>query len=369
MLSRRRGAAGRWALVLALVAVLVALPAVIGALPAEDADVSAAELRAAALASADLGFSGYAESAGGLALPVSEELPALADLFSDRTTMRVWWRGPADHRVDVVRATGETGVHRDAEGAWTWDYEANRATRSGVTPLALPQAPDLLPPTLGRRVLSEATDEELARTGAARIAGRDALGLRLVPAEEAASVARIDLWVDAATGLPLQVQLYAEGAADPALDTRFLDLALRTPAPGVVAFSPPEGVWFGRDPEEGVLDLADQRLRAVALPGTLAGLPRRALAGAPEAVGLYGRGVTLLAVVPVPVRLAFDLRRVGATSPTAVQDELGIRLAAGPVGIMLVGSPGQQSYVLTGTVTVDALEAAARELPELRSRG
>ncbi|MGY1807458.1 sigma-E factor regulatory protein RseB domain-containing protein [Blastococcus sp. SYSU D00669] len=368
MLSRRRGAAGRWALVLALVAVLAALPSVVGALPAEDADVSAADLRTAALATADLGFSGYAESAGGLALPVSDELPALADLFSDRTTMRVWWRSATSHRVDVVTPTGETGVHRDEGGSWTWEYEANRATRSGVAPLELPQPPDLLPPTLARRLLSEATDEELSRTGAARVAGRDALGLRLVPADEASSVARIDLWVDAATGLPLQVQLYSEDATNPALDTRFLDLELRRPSAEVVAFTPPGGAYFGRDYEEDVLTLADQRLRTVALPGTLAGLPRRTVAGAPEAIGLYGRGVTLLAVVPVPFRLAQDLRRVADTTPSAVSDELGVRLAAGPVGIMLVGSPGQQSYVLTGTVTLEALEAAARELPELRSR-
>ena len=79
--------------------------------------MSAAHLRAAVLATDGLGFSGYAESAGGLALPVGDQLPAVADLFSDRTTMRVWWRGPADNRVDVVSAAGEAGYHRDATGA------------------------------------------------------------------------------------------------------------------------------------------------------------------------------------------------------------------------------------------------------------
>jgi hypothetical protein len=108
---------------------------------------------------------------------------------------------------------------------------------------------------------------------------------------------------------------------------------------------------------------------AGARPATLAGLPRRSIEGAPDAIGLYGRGVTLLAVVPVPTRFAGDLRRAAAASPTAVEDALGVRLAAGPAGIMLVGSPGGQAYVLTGTVTLDALEGAAQELPDLRSRG
>src|SRR5687767_7569869 len=112
MATRRRGTATRWAAVGALVAVLLALPALIGALPASDTEVSAADLRTAVLGSADVGFSGYAESAGGLALPVTEQLTSVADLFSDRTEMRVWWRGPTDHRVDVITAAGETSIHR-----------------------------------------------------------------------------------------------------------------------------------------------------------------------------------------------------------------------------------------------------------------
>ena len=109
----------------------------IGALPASDAAVSAAELRAAVLASDDVGFSGYAESAGGLALPVTDQLTSVADLFSDRTTMRVWWRGPADNRVDVVTAGGETGTHRDAGRHLDLGVrDARRATRAARRPAA-----------------------------------------------------------------------------------------------------------------------------------------------------------------------------------------------------------------------------------------
>jgi hypothetical protein len=365
----RYGAGRRWSLVVALVAVLAALPALIGALPASDSRVSAAELRAAVLGSADVPFSGYAESAGGLALPVTDQLTSLADLFSARTTMRVWWRSAANSRVDVVTATGETDVHRDSEGSWTWEYESNRVTRTDAAALALPAPPDLLPPTLGRRLLSEATDQELSRIDPIRIAGRDALGLRLVPADAASSVARVDLWADRATGLPLKIRVFAKGASAPALDTRFLDLDLTTPAPSVTAFSPPPGATFVRDPQNEVLDEAGRRLRPVALPDTLSGLSRRSLQGAPQAIGLYGRGVTLLAVVPVPPRLAGSLRQAAAASPTAVDDELGVRLAAGPVSIMVVGSPGGSAYVLTGTVTLDALATAARALPDLRRAG
>ncbi len=365
MSGRGRGAAPRWAAVGALVAVLVSLPAVVGALPAQDTDVSAADLRAAVLAGDDVGFSGTAESAGGLSLPVTDRLTSVADLFSDRTTMRVWWRGPTDHRVDVVTTAGETGVHRDAAGSWTWEYERATATRTEAAPLELPAAPDLLPPPLARRLLSEAADAELSRIGARRVAGRDALGLRLTPAEPAASVRRVDVWVDGDSGLPLQVEVVAKGSDRATLDTRFLDLELGRPPAEVTAFRPPPGAAVREGRQAEVLREAGDRVRPVTLPDELAGLPRRALEGAPRGIGLYGSGVTLLAVAPVPEGLARALDDTLARSPDAVVDDAGARIAAGPVGLMLVEPPGRGPYVLTGTVTLDALVTAAGQLPEL----
>jgi outer membrane lipoprotein-sorting protein len=360
-----RYGAWRWAVVAGLVGLLVGAPPLIGALPASDADTPASDLRSAVLASASLTFSGYAESAGGLSLPVTDQLTSVADLFSDRTTMRVWWRSPADNRIDVLSAAGETGIHRDPSGSWTWQYESATAVRTPASPLDIPAPPDLLPNVLGQRLLSEAADDELSRVGARRVAGRDALGVRLTPAAAASSVSRVDVWVDDATGLPLQVEVFEKDADQAALDSRFLDLDLRAPASDVTVFVPPPGA---RVREGGVADIlreAGRRLRPVAFPDELAGLPRRELTGVPAGIGLYGRGVTLLAVAPVPPGLASGLRDAMARSPDAVDDEAGTRLAAGPVGVMLVEPLGRGPYVLTGTVTLDALVDAAAELPEL----
>jgi len=355
----------RWVLVAALIAVLVALPSLIGRLPASDEPVSAPDLRAAVLASGDVAFSGYAESAGGLALPVTEDLGSVADLFSDRTTMRVWWRSPSDNRVDVVTPTGETGTRRDASGTWTWEYERATATRAALGPLALPSPPDLLPSALGRRLVSEATEQEVSRIGARRVAGRDALGLRLEPDQAASSVSHVDLWVDADTGLPLQVQLFAGETARAAMDTRFLDLELAEPAAGATAFTPPPGARVRQAQETEIVLEAGRRIRPVPLPAELAGLPRRSLEGVPPGIALYGRGVTLLAVAPLPRNLASGLRTTLAQAPGAVVDPAGVRVAAGPVGLMYVDVPGRGPYALTGTVTVEALAAAAAQVPAL----
>lgn len=346
-----------------LVGVLVALPPVIGALPVSDADVPAGELRDAALAAADTAFSGYAESAGGLTLPVgSRRFADVVDLFSDRTQMRVWWRGEDDARVAVVTPAGETDVHVDPGGTWTWNYESARAVRSRPMPIALPSAPDLLPSSLGRRLLSEAAVEELSRIEPRRVAGRDGLGLRVTPAAEAASVDRVDVWVDRESGLPLQVQLFAGGADLPALDTRFLDLELADPGAERTRFAPPPGIFVSVDDSDGVLARADDALARVPLPGRLAGLPRREVAGAPAAVGLYGRGVTLLAVVPVSDGIASDLARALRDVPGAVERGRGVRAAVGPLGLMVLDPPDERAFVVTGTVTLDALGAAAARL-------
>ena len=360
---RRTGAARRWALVGSGVAVLLALPPLVGALPASDAGTPAADLRRAALGSTEVAFTGYAQAAGGLALPVGEQLTGVADLLSDRTTMRAWYRGPADWRVDVVSPTGETGVHADAGGTWRWDYVANAATRTPDTALALPTAPDLLPSTLGRRLLSEAGDAELSRFGAARVAGRDAQGLRIVPAEETSSVGRVDVWVDTASGLPLRVQVFGEAGGEPAVDTSFLELDLTTPPAEVVDFAVPPAaeVRQGQDPQ--LLQAATRGTRdsTLALPAALAGLDRRTIEGAPGTVGVYGRGVTLLTVSALPGRASNGLRSALAGAPGAVVDDLGVRIAAGPLGLMLADGP-DGAVLLTGTVTLDALAAAATEL-------
>ncbi|MGY5882215.1 sigma-E factor regulatory protein RseB domain-containing protein [Modestobacter lacusdianchii] len=364
MARRRTGAARRWALVAGLVAVLLALPPVIGALPASDAGTPAADLRRAVLASTDVPFAGYAQSAGGLDLPVGDQLTSAADLFSDRTTMRAWYRGPADWRVDVVAPTGETGVHADPGGTWTWTWERAVAVRTAPSPLALPTAPDLLPSALGRRLLSEATDAELTRVGADRVAGRDALGVRVRPADAASSVARVDVWVDEASGVPLRVQVFGDADGQPALDTGFLEFEPTTPPAEVTAFDPPAEAELreGQDPQllQSAVRAAEDG-RRVRLPAALAGLDRRTIEGAPRSVGLYGRGVTLLAVSPLPGRAADGLRDALVRAPGVVVDDLGVRISAGPLGLMLVdGEDGP--VLLTGTVDLDALAAAATEL-------
>jgi hypothetical protein len=149
-------AARRWCVVAGVVAVLLALPGLAGARPARAPHVAVADLLHRVARSAGVGYSGYAESVGGLALPVTADFPELTDLFGDRTRQRIWWRSATEWRADTVTPSGETDAHRDEAGLWTWDYERNRAERVDEPSLRLPRPADLGPADLGRRLLSEA---------------------------------------------------------------------------------------------------------------------------------------------------------------------------------------------------------------------
>ena len=115
---------------------------------------------------------------------------------------------------------------------YLWDYGHDVLTRIvGAQPVRLPRASDLLPPALARRLLAAASPaDHLSRLPSRRVAGVDAAGLRLVPADPATTIGAIDIWADPASGLPLDVAIIGRGASKPVLVTSFLQVSEQRPA-------------------------------------------------------------------------------------------------------------------------------------------
>ena len=353
----------RWLVVLIGVAVLGALPAAIGSLPVQQSSISAADLLSRVMHSRTVGYSGYAESEGGLALPVTRQFSSVGDLFGDTTRLRVWWRDQFDWRVDTIGVTGESDVHATPTGSWTWNYEFGIATwmRAEKPPaVRLPAAGDLLPTTLAQRLLSQAQPGEARRLPARRVAGHSAPGLRLVPRAPESTITHVDVWADRATGLALQVQVYGEGAPGPVLTTRFLDFSAHTPAAATTAFSPPPGARIRNQELPDIAALIDQ-FGGTLPPRRLAGLARNSSLPPFGAIGVYGAGVTELAAVPLPDRLADSIHRELVGS--AVKSPAGLAMTIGPLNLLLA-RPDRfgTSWLLTGTVTAKTLSTAATEL-------
>jgi hypothetical protein len=183
----------RWLAVISTAAAFVAAPLLMSARPATPSDISATELAGRVRQSAGVGWSGYVEASGTLQVPDNESFATLAQILGEKTQLRVWWRNGGDWRVDRIRATGETDLFRQQGYTVRWVFESQTATFSPVSKIRLPDASDLLPPTLARGLMQGARNDELSRLPTRRVAGIEAPGLRLTPDEPATTVAHIDI--------------------------------------------------------------------------------------------------------------------------------------------------------------------------------
>jgi hypothetical protein len=355
-------AAHRWVIVAAWVLVLASLPWLVGHRPVPRNAESAATLLSRIQQSGDHPYSGYTEADGGLGLPVSGDFDSLADLLGGQTDQRVWWRSASDSRVDTITAFGESDVHTDTSGTWTWNYERSRATRTQAdpSPVRLPRTSDVLPPQLGQRMLSQARPDEVTRLPVARVAGIDAVGLRLRPADPQSTVTRVDVWADPVSGLPLRVNVYGGGSVAPAMTASFLDFSRSVPSEQVVAFVPPDRSRVDQSPG---FDLASgiNQFGDTIPPSQLAGLDRVKSADGLGSVGVYGRGVTQLIAAPLwdglANQLSRQLRDAGAEASGDQQS-----FSEGPISALLLNSSSGRSWLFTGTVTPATLRTAAAQI-------
>lgn len=351
----------RW-LVVAVVAIGVAAPpTALRLLPASGTDISAVALAAKAARATRIPWSGEVRTTGTLNVPANGTVfGGVARILGGTNDLRAWWRDPEHWRVDRIRTSGETDRVRDSQLSLTWTYEDHRVSVSPYSPIRLPDDSDVLPPTLAARLLAGAKPGELSRLPARRVAGISADGLRLVPDDPRSTIARVDLWVETSTGLPLRVDLWASHGTHPVLSTAFVSVDHAEPSSSDTSFEVSPGVDLARG---GALDAAAaaNAFAPFLLPHALAGLDRR---GNPEdlgAVGVYGRGPTAMIVIPLRSTVASDLGVQLRHSHGARDSGARVALEVGPLSVLLVESQAGH-FLLTGTVTPATLEDAADRL-------
>lgn len=365
MTPRARLAARAWAAVAVLVLVLASLPRLVSALPADDhSELSAATVLGRIDASTAQSFTGYAESAGLLALPDAKQLGDLPSLLGETTRMRAWWGGDQRWRVDVLGAIGEKDTYQQPGQSWRWDSGSNRATLvTGAPAVRVPEPVDLLPSQLGHRLAASASAGRTSRLPARRIAGRDAPGVQIVPTDPATTVGQVEVWADLATGVPLRVDVFPRGASSPALASSFLDFSPEVPSAAVTAFVPPAGARVQAISATDLVATVD-RFAPYALPTSLAGLPRgQRVQGVGGGVGTYGRGFSVLTVLPLERQDADSLedRLSGSATAMSVSGSPAYAVST-PLLSGLFVRTDQLAYFLAGTVRPEVLVSAARQL-------
>ncbi len=349
----------RWSVVAAGTALLVAAPVGLHLLPAAESDASAGRLLSQVRAAEGKAWSGYVETDGALQLPDADRFSDVGALFGEPTRMRAWWQDDEHWRVDQLLIAGETDlVHEDGQ-TLQWDYEHLDASLSRDPDIRLPRTADLVPPVLAERLLRGLGPDDVSRIPAQRVAGTSAPGLRLRPPSALSSIDHADLWLDPGSGVPLRVEVYADGADAPAFTTTFRDFSSGRPDDAEVGFEPPAGVEVSFD---DVLDIADaaNQYAPVRPPDTVAGLDKAA--SSDRAVGVYGRGMTQVIAIPLRDREADALRDQLATTPGVEQDDERTVVSVGPLGVVLTGAEGDGGWLLAGTLTRDALVRAADDV-------
>jgi hypothetical protein len=189
---------------------------------------------------------------------------------------------------------------------------------------------DLVDPlALARRSLA-ALDPSTAVSVAAgaRVAGRPAYVLRLVPRTRETLVGRVEVAVDAARRVPLRVAVYARGAAKPAVQAAFTRVRFGPVDPATFSFRPPPGATVRRP------GLPEGRGRAPEY------LPRT-----------FGTGWATVVALPLP----------GSATPGP---ELTALLPfSGPLFSARLAARGEDRWLLYGAVPQAALVAAEAKLP------
>ncbi|WP_077489193.1 LolA family protein [Sinomonas mesophila] len=281
--------------------------------------------------------------------PATGPEAAVLELLTVPHTARVYADGPEHVRVQVIDQLAERDLVRNGRDVWTYDSKANavmhavlpdRTLSHGSPGATAPAAPTASPDDLARRLLAAADPSTEVTLGApVVVAGRSAYALVLTPRTAGTLVDRVQIAVDAASGMPLAVDVYAKGQAVAAFHAGFTSLSFGAPDPALFTLVPPPGAT-----------VTEKQIPADAVPphaGTSPGdHPTPDVGHAP--------GWDAIAVIPAD-RVPPDVLASPLVQQLAVPAARGRLLSSSLVNILLA----DDGRVLVGAVPASALEAAA----------
>lgn len=279
-----------------------------------------------------------------------------SSLLSGSHTFRFWVAGRRQQRVAIPGSLQESDFLRVGRQAWLWNSgnghvthlrlaspssAAGRAADRSAAPQAA-LSPQAVADRIVRGLHRGATSVSVSSPQ--WVAGRSAYVLRLSPdrsvaANQGSTVSSVNLAVDASTGLPLQVSVYARGQAAPALQVGFTSVSLSKPPASVFA------VPHGTTTSSRVIHPAAPHLGA--LGGSAHG-PKPTVVGAD-----WGRIVELSLPAASGAGNSAQLR--AAATPVSGSWGSGRLLRSSLLNALLL----PDGHVLVGFTTPAALEQAA----------
>lgn len=286
----------------------------------------------------------------------------LPNLLLGTHTARVWVDGPARQRVALLGQLTESDIVHDGPDVWTYASDTRQ-----VDHLTLPANRDhtpspataMTPQALAQQAIAAiepTTKVTVDRTEV--VAGRPTYTLVLTPRDTASTVHQVLISVDAATSVPLRVQVYGT-AGTPALQAGFTDVSFDRPAASVFDFTPPKGATVtelnpgGSDRATHAPSTSYGWFAYAPLEGTAAGAPTT---DAQDHAGpmVHGSGWTSVLELAAGSQALDQLGETAQALTTTLPD--GSRLLKSTLVNALITPDGR---LFVGAVTPQALQALA----------
>jgi hypothetical protein len=352
---------------------------------------TAAQLLAEVAGTAPPPLAGTVVETASLGLPVLPPVVgtvSLPSMLAGSHTINLWYADRSHYRLALPQSMSESDVIRNGSDLWLWGSSAGLVTHlslpAGAKTSPFPSLP-LTPQQAAGQALTKA-----GRTTAIRmdnnvtVAGEAAYQLVLVPKTPSSLIGQVRIAIDARHNVPLQVQVFAKGAASPAFQIGFTSISFAEPAAANFAFRPPTGAAVVRDNTGPLGKAAGKALGSGAVAGSgVIGNGWLAVADLPESVlsSLAGIRPSAQPVGPAPGLFGHSSASAGPGPGGSGAAALGIgtdvifsavlqaarhvsgswgsgRLLRTPLVSVLVTSNGR---IFFGAVTPDVLYRAAAQ--------
>ena len=138
----------------------------------------------------------------------------------------IWYASPTRFRLAEQGSFSENDLRRDGGRIWLWNSRTQTATRvllprqvsasHGGSAGGVPSAGPLSSPAAIGALLAAAGRSTVITVGQnVTVAGRPAYQLVIKPKTNKSLIGRIDIAIDAARHIPVQLEVFARGAAQP----------------------------------------------------------------------------------------------------------------------------------------------------------
>ena len=184
-------------------------------------------------------------------LPQVGNATSLSSMLTGSHTMKIYYQDARQFRVAIPEPESEIDLIRNGATAWLWnstensvtkfDLPANGKDKAAHSKSELPSTP-LTPQQAANEVLKAVGKTTVVSVEAnVMVAGEPSYQLVLAPKDDRSLIGKVTIAIDAKYNVPLRVQVFAKGAASPAVQFGFTAIQFTAPAAANYDFTPPPG--------------------------------------------------------------------------------------------------------------------------------